>query len=67
MIFYPIFYKFDPYFGIFILFFEVEGVKMGLMFTDFLCKIDPLGQHIPVYLTHVKFLHPGHIVVGAPK
>ena len=29
---------------------------MGPIFTDFLCKIHPFGQHIPVYLTLVKFL-----------
>ena len=37
MIFYPIFYKFNPPFGIFL------GVEMRPMFTDFLCvKFHPL-------------------------
>ena len=45
MILHPIFYKFDPCFGFFLV-----GVKIGPMFTDFLCKIHPFGQHISVYL-----------------
>ena len=32
-----------------------EGVIMGPIFTDFLCKIHQIGRHIPVYLIYKKY------------
>ena len=53
IIFYPIFYKFDPC----VVFFwggRQNGTHVYRFF--FLNKIHPLGRNIPVYLTYVKFL-----------
>ena len=64
--FYPIFYPFDPCFGI-LLGGAGGGVKMGPTFADFLCKIHHLDVTSPWILHRPMWSSSPSALVGAPK
>ena len=59
--FYPIFYPFDPCFGILL----GRGSKWDQIYRFLFCKIHPFGRHIPMFL--IMWSSSPSALVGAPK